>query len=466
MERIFAGSNFIEDKRIREGSSGEAMDQEAGALLNASVDEKTSRHLGEIVTRGDIKSSIGPFHVLPEYRTQYPEAVTRALGGLYAEYNSAFRPLVDANREWDTDYQYCLNPDGTPLNGWVQIDMVGLPDRFLDRADALGEEAVRETLRGRIFEIENSLAMYQLLENLFSGGQQETLFKRQFRASLDDLRQKHGKPIALLAVTDQKYQAMRESEFGKSAGETLTDEEVKDLSGFDRFFGPEEFQQYLNENGGECDYLLYARTSDPVSKLKRPASVVEIPLLEDDNFRRIIKANAITFNVDSPAWPTGDPRRINDTKEYLPLMSMGFQIRDYDEILSEGFLRFAESQGVRPSDVTGGIAVLRAKPIKGTYGCYGHETGTVRDRKFRQGVRKGIKERGLYVVQPEMKTPKIVNETNGVEYVFIDRNFFSTDGHGDFRFMGGFRSLMPTDTVEAARGRNHGSQYTVWSEIS
>lgn len=457
-------------------------------LLDKYVAVPGVASLGEAAIRTDIRSSIGPFLYFPERRVHYPEAVTRALGELYDEYNRAFTPLVEANREWETDYQFAFNPDGTPVNGWVQIDMVGLPDQFLEAANYLNPRDVRDVLKGRIFEIENSLAMYQLLATIFSHNGHETFFKKGFRESLDEVRRKHGRPIALLAVTEQKYRAMRESEFGKMDGETLTDEEVKELSGFDKFFGPEEFVQYLAENGGESAYLLYARTSDPVAKLKKPNKVVENPLLENDEVRRLIKAHSITFNVDNPAWPSGDPRRINDTKEYLPTMGMAYPVLSLHDILvrefmdylsngkpyaeypdgnrlTPGFKHYLRSRGIDPVLVEKGEVALRAKPMKGTYGCYGHLTETLEDKKFRQELRQNIDKRGPYVIQPELETPIIINKANGQAYTYIDRNFFAFP-NGNPRFLGGFRSFMPVDSTEAMKGRNHGNHATVWMEVS
>ena len=69
------------------------------------VDFETPRleTLGQVVERTDIRSSIGPFLHFPEHKTEYPQAATEALGRLYEEYNASFLPLVEANREWDTD---------------------------------------------------------------------------------------------------------------------------------------------------------------------------------------------------------------------------------------------------------------------------------------------------------------------------------------------------------------------------
>lgn len=449
--------------RTRELNS-KALDTEARLLLDQNIEAPGNGSLGTIILRTDIKSTLGPFQIYPEYKTTYPQVVTQALENLYEEYNQAFRRLVAANKEFDTDYQYCLSPDGTPINSFVQIDMVGLPAGFLEQAATLSEEDVREALRGRIFEIENSIAMYSLLEYFFSDGTQDTLFKRQFRAGLDDIRQKYGRPIALLAVTDQKYQAMRETEFGKRDGEPLTDQEVMEYSGFDRFFSPEEFKKHIEENGGQSDYLLYVRSSDPVAKMKRPDLVIDKELLADDNLRRIIKANALTFNIDNPNLPIGDSRRINDTKEYLGAMGMAFTVFYGEDLTSPEFNFYLRSQGVDPAQVESGQRLLRAKPMKGTYGGYGHFRGTLGDVRFRRDLRDALLKRGAYVVQPELQNPTITNQDDGRTYMYIDRVFFSSDGQ-NYRFMGGERTLMPIDSIEAQNNRVHGNSSSVYAEI-
>lgn len=433
--------------------------------LDRFTNQPQVARLGSSRLRTDIATTEGPFHYLSEHKIHYPETVTGALADLYAEYNKAFGPLVETNREWVTDYQYCmLGPDRSPVNFWVQIDMVGLPDDYLLEASRFDQNEVREDLRKRLFEIENSLAMYQLLMRLFSRDGQNSQFGTRFRESLNIVRQIHNRPIALLAVTEEKYQAMRESEFGKQQGEQLIDEEVKDLSGFDAFFGPQEFMDYLRKSGGNCDYLLYVRSSDPLIKLKKPKTVVENPLLQEDDLRRIIKAHAITFNIDNPDCSTGDPRRINDTKAYLPPMGMGYPVYDIQDLNSEGLHTYLTAQGIDPELIASGDVVLRAKPMQTSYGGYGHERASTKNPKFWQDLKRDLRDRGPYIIQPEMPTPMITNETDGQSFHYIDRNFFATDG-GNYTFMGGFRSHMPIASREAERGRNHGSQFTVWAEV-
>lgn len=405
--------------------------------------------LGPIVTRTDIKSSLGPFQTLPEYQVRYPAVVIAALGALYEEYNRAFGPLIEANREWPEDYRFCFTGK-TSSNFAVQIDMVGLSQEFLDAAPTMNSERLREVLRNQIFEIENSLAMYTLLEGGFSRSEWAgvSFFRSRWRKTLAKLRKRFNKPIALLAVTHDKYHAMRATEFGKTGEigeEPLTDAEVQELSGFDCLMGPTTFREHLTANGGKCGYLLYVRTSDPVAKLKDPRIRVEQPLLSDSAVRRIIKAHSLTMNIDDPTWSYWEMRRISDTKAYLPMLGMATRVfSEYDMV-----------QDTRQ---------FRAKPMHGHYGCYGHVVGTLGERDFRQDLRRNIRLRGPYVIQSEMKIPCITNSTDGTSFAFIDRVFMAITG-GQPEFLGGFRNMMPPDSSEAHKLRIHGNSSAVWAEI-
>ena len=109
-------------------------------------------------------------------------------------------------------------------------------------------------------------------------------------------------------------------------------------------------------------------------------------------------------------------------------------------------------------------AAVRTKPMQSSYGCYGHLRGSFADKRLRQELRKNLRERGPYVIQPEMHIPTIINETDGKAYAYIDRNFLAFT-NGQPRFLGGFRSLMPIESKEAQNGRIHGNGSTVWAEI-
>ena len=455
-------------------------------LLHDATNISMTADLGPVSCREGLDLGIPDPKIFSNYCVYYPEVVVEALARLYEEYNEVFVELVQKNAEDCYAYQY--NYQGSePINHFVQIDMMGLPEEFLAGASNASVEAVQEVLRSRVFEIENSVAAYHLLSSLFvTETQPKTLFGETFRARLDELREKHQKPIALLAVTDEKYNSMLSFEFGKSEGGVLPAEEVKQKTGFDVFMGPKEFLAHLAENDGVCQYMLYVRASAPTERLKDPRVSVESPLLSDSALRAVIRQNALTFNIDAPDAPFEN--RINDTKEYLIPMDMAFRITSLNDLfdgdflaymnskratwdgyqglnrLSAPFRDFLESQDVAVDAVESGEVMLRAKPEKETYGCYGHVRGAVSNREFKREVRQGLDRRGSYVVQVEMKMPTIENTHDNMRMTYIDRNFFAMTEDGP-KFMGGFRAMMDVDSREAKHGRIHGSNETVWSEI-
>lgn len=427
--------------------------------MNAEIFTVPAVDLGPIETRHDVRSDLGPFRTFSEFRVHYPERVIQALAELYSEYNEAFVPLVNANREWSTDYQYCLNAKGVLVNYVVQIDMTGLSENFLVMAAKMSKDHLREVLKRHIYEIENSLALYQLLEKIFSRNGEDSSFKKRFRKCLDNVRRRFDRPLALLAVTEPKYEAMLASEFGQEAGVPLSESETLALSGFDKFFGPLEFQKHVAANGGISKYLVYARTSDPIAKLKKPDMRIEHPLLDDVALRMAVKASALTLNIDSPCMEYD--RRINDTKAYMPTMDMAFLVTDESDLFSSEFSRWLKVHRLIDFSPR---TVLRAKPLKGTYGCYGHLRGMRTDREFRSDLRRNIRQRGAYVVQPEIVPSTVIDERSRTEYTYIDRNFFGMT-NGTAVFLGGVRSFVPCDSVEAKKGRNHGNHSTVMAEI-
>jgi hypothetical protein len=426
------------------------------ALLHDHVSPATTVALGP-TRQVDIRSTLSPFQALTQCTIAYPAVVVQALYQLFTEYNDAFTALVEANREWDTDYRYC-----EPWNFAVQIDVVGLPQAFLEQVTHLPVDEVREILRYMIFEIECSIAMYQLLEQLFPQEDQGSFFSAGWRATLDDIRSRTGRPIALLAVTPEKHTAILESEFGITDGRSPTRDEVFDLTGFDAYFGPDDFRRHVEDNGGDSEYLLFVRASDPVAKLRKPSLKVEHPLLSDTGMRRLIRANAITVNVDDP---DGDPARvINDTKGYMPDLGMAFLINSVDDLRSPELAAYLAQRGIDPDDVLAGRTILRCKPAAQSFGCYGHHRGSLSNKGFRADLARDIRLRGPYMVQPELPTPRVIDTTSGVEYDHIDRVFISMVG-GQPVMLGGFRNLMPADTTEAAAGRIHGNGAAVWAQV-
>ena len=438
----------------------------------------------EIRTRTDIASTLGPFSAVHTYRVSYPPVVMEALTRLFREYNGTFAQLVALNREWSTDYQYCQHPDGTgPINFAAQIDMTGLSPAFLERATGMSVAEVMDELNRSIFEIENSIAMYQLLRQLFADGDGASCFQQGWDQALESLRSRSSMPIALLALTDEKYQSLCQTEFDRDGGDPPSAEEVKRLSGFDRFFGPTQFKRYVQENGAQCDYLLFVRASPPLSQLKKPDTPIEHPLLADDELRRLIKARAVTLNIDAPDMV--HERRINDTKGYAAPMDLAYPITVEHDLYSRKFsdhlaangqfsdftgrgrlagqlADFLERWGVDPERVASGERMMRCKPLKEAYGCYGHVMGPLSKSKVRQNLRRELRKRGGCVVQPEI--PLLEAQVNGMACTAIDRVFVVVID-GEPHFIGGFRSLMPENTFEAQQGRNHGNGDTVWAEI-
>jgi hypothetical protein len=461
-------------------------------LITTGGGPEVTADLGEVKTICQLKSVIKDVKTLPNYQIYYPPVIKEALANLFMEYNQAFKEIVARNREFPNDYRYCQNSNASaiplkkaaPLNYIVQVDMVGLTDNFLSLAQDCSEAEVRESIRQGIFEIENSLAMYQLLERIFARDGEVGAFSPKFREVLDEIREVHKKSIAILAVTEEKLKSIRAMEFGREDERVLTDSEVLKLSGFDALLGPQDFLEHLSKNSGECRYLLYVRASDPVEKLKNPAVMLDNPLLENPRLRSIIRANTITLNVDGPNSAARD--RINDTKEYLLKMGMGFKVDSIgslidvelvqaiakkvgkvvleEKMLSPEFKDYLRGVNINPQQLLSGEVLLRGKPLRGCYGCYGHVRGHLGMSEFRGELTRGIKKSGEYVIQPEIKTPTIKNLKDGTRYTFIDRNFLACTG-GEVKFLGGFRTMISVDSNEAKRGRIHGSQDSVYGEI-
>lgn len=421
--------------------------------------EQIDSRIEKVITR----SSLSPANVFSDFQVRYPKVVTDALCLLYDEYNEAFHPLVETNREWSTDYRF-VSTDRDFVNSIVQIDMCGLDQNLISKLENMQVTEVLEILRKRIFEMENSWALYQILRSVHEKDGERSFYGKQTEVMLDTLRKQYNMPIALLAVTQEKYDAMKASEFGKEINDSLSSDEVRILSGFDRFFGPKEFAEYLVSTNYECEYLLYVRASDPIEKLKRPEIKVEHPILLDPKLRKIIKEYSITPNIDNPEWPQTDIRRINDTKWYLPVMSMGFAINTIDDLNSTDFLDYLSICGIKLQNVSTGEIMLRAKPIQGTFGCYGHVRGFVTEGKFRKKITRELKERGPYLVQIEQEAPLFCNINENKEYAYIDRVFCGKI-NGKTEWMGGHRECLPFDSHEVKSGRLHGNEQTVSIEI-
>lgn len=464
--------------------------KEITEFLNKSIENYKNIDLGKV----DIKNietilSDGKYERYFEYKIKYPSIIVKSLVDLYQEYNNAFKVLIEKNREWETDYQYCLDENNSPINYGIQIDMIALPEEFINYCQDKNppKNVIKEVLRHKIFELENSLAMYDLSQSIFEDSEKKSNIRTGFREMLDAIRKKTGKKIILLAVTEGKFYGMLSTEFGKTEKGILKEEEVQKRTGFDNFWGPDDFLQHLRENKGNCNVLLYVRSSDSIEKLKKPDLKIPNPLLEDEGIRKQIKANTITLNIDNPT-DNNYSHKINDTKEYMLYMDMCFLCNSKEDILHEKYLQYLQlsksknqyqgpyfndkfvqyllKNNISLEQIQKGNVILRAKPEKGTYGCYGHARGKVTDAdKFRKPFFDGLKKRGNYVIQVEMPVLKIKNNQTDETFISMDRNFLTTGKNGEIHFCG-LRFLEDESSPEAKKGNIHGSKYMRVAEIS
>ena len=425
-----------------------------------------------------VRASSGVVQPIPVFafhdcRLAYPSIVTEALLRLFEEYNQNFSSLVEANREWETDYQYLRCADGEYRNLFAQIDMAALPLPLIERLSMPGIrlEAVCEALRNNIFEIENSIAGYDYTTRTFETQVRTVPIKTKWHAALDRLRKRYGKPIALLASTEEKFESLCVFEFGTDA--PPSDDHVKRISGFDKLIGPAEFAAHIDDRKGSCDYLLFVRASEPLEKLRRPATQIEYPLLADPRLRQAIKAHAITINVDTPNAPYDT--LVNDTKAYMRPMDMGFEIGAVDDLLSVELARhlaagapfadfhgpkfsprvvtYLRKKGVSPAQINGGDIEFRFKPLKGTYGCYGHVRGSLSSRSTRRKLKIEINARGPYVVQIEIPPHVIEDQRTGDRYHGMHRNFVGFDDDTPSFF----RRHVRSDAEQVHRSRQRAS---------
>lgn len=413
---------------------------------------RTPEQLDLIRREHKIASDIERFFTL-EGQVRYPLSVQSALIELYKEYNSAFLELVHANIEFPSDYQYALTgPEGTPINFAVQIDMVGLPENFLGTLHDRSPSDIQEFLRHRIFEIENSIAMTPLLSQIGEAANGSSFFRNNWNNLISSVKARHGKRIAQLAVTDEKFKLMSEAELGS---QYFDNERVLAETGFDTFMGP---RHLLEELSNSDDYLYFVRASSPVDTLKNPTNTVTT-ILSNSDIRQHIKAHSLTFNIDNP--DTNGPI-INDTKGYQVPMGMAYYIEHPSDLQDPAFAEFLASRGI---DINSNPK-LRGKPAAGVYGCYGHVRGNALSvKKWGRPLEREMQTRGAYVIQPELPQSTFINTASGQEYAYIHRIFLGTHDGVNYRFLGGFQNCIPADNMEARKGRIHGNNEAAWREI-
>ncbi len=428
----------------------------------------------------------------------YPLEVVKALEIILQDYSQAFDEVVRLRQGNDGYQPACFN--GVYRNFGYQIDMVGLSLEELEKFTGADPQEIAQILRTRIFEIENSLAMYNLMSGIFSKTRDyshESFFGTNLDSAIKTWEIYYGKPLVLSTTTEGKFRAMLLSEFGLENSSSLTPELVRERTGFSDFLSPEDLQRLIKQSNID-NYILYMRTSYPTFFLKNPNQKVEIPLLEEGHLVQTIRRRAITFNVDDnreAMWMfenlsnvrfgydpdcgifiiTNDgttflPQILNDTKEPLIRMGLVHPLTSPDELFNcEEYRDKGGKKRTRISlnpEIINNLRTtrLRAKPAWLHYGGYGHVGGDFESDETRHELRRQMKKRGMYVLQPEL--PPYVFSHNDNLYSAIHRIFFAYDPTKKvYKFVGGLFNALAIDSSEVKRGRIHGNRDAVWGQI-
>lgn len=432
-----------------------------------------------------------PPSALREYRIHYPPSLVEAYRIACNTYDQAFMNVVQSHKDWDSDYQY------GPSTFAYQVDGPAYPDEFLALAASVSPDVLAEFVIARAFEFENNIAAYGLNNRLWPDG----TTNQTWHTAIDYLRQKTGKKIAVLAGTEQKLDEMLKSELAIDRDHIPPEDIVRNMTGFDRFMGPNDLQTHFLEHGGQnSKYLYYGRTSEPKSWLKSPNGQLYDGFLGDPDVLRYIRAYAITHNFDNTALPANSPKVITDTKEPLTAIGAAYpftHISDiyshefiehlkhqginisaiaegklspaqrnklgvitqqfpHDQLLSPAFIEHLISRGADPELIATGNQNVRAKPLKLHYGVYGHVVGKANRSSFLNELILQTLVRGQYVIQPELKNLTIVNINNPEEaFIAIDRVFFVRGPHGELVPMESCRSLMPLNSEDGKKNSVH-----------
>lgn len=428
--------------------------------LNSSVSRGECVDLGPVVQRHDIKSSLSPFNTFGVHQEMSINLVDAYID-LLREHNDVMQKTIQRNIENGTDYQY-INFDGRIINPFAQIDTRGLPQDFLDSIESVSPQVLKEMLRlGGVFEVEVSIAWSKMI------GELNRQFKAGFNATLDFFRRKYNKEIAILGVEEDKYIGICKSEYGAENppdnGIFITGDD-----GFDAVVGPKGLRELIRKYGDDLPYLFYVRPSLSPATLKEEGTR-PYGILNDKDMRRIIRAHAITPNVDNP--DSDWSMRLNDSK--APQGPMGLALVVAQENLGkknefEKRLRnFLLYRGFSEEDINTEKIVLRVKPGIDSYGGYG-QSERKNHKLIYEVIDAELKKNNPLVLQPDMPTPQLHNLSNGEEYKYIHRIFVSDPAIGGL-FLGGMQNLMPTTSRELkGKGRLeriHGNASAVWRPV-
>jgi hypothetical protein len=429
---------------------------------------------------------------------EYPSVLVEALETILNNYNNAFNEVLIKRQPGNENYQFARFDGQNFINVMVQVDMRGLPLWFLKDAHNYPKEILAEVIKNFLFEAENSLAMYGFMrgfgspENGSDPSQpysSRSFFGVNFDSYLKTLEERFQRGIFLGTTTNDKFIAMLTSEFGLSPEEMelLTPKRVKALSGFSGFLNPQKVEEFYK---GNKNVILYMRTSHPKKWLAHPGKETPytIPLLEDDQKRRWIRKRSITPNVDDPRMvnflisglqsgqfrleqdegkdifmvPNFEgnegiiPQIINDTKEYFVFMGLPVITDPNDSRIRELYEKEFN---------------FRIKPLWLHYGCYGHLRSLDIGSSFKKfndfvgELRRNIKMRGPYILQPEIPAYQVSDPENG-DYEVIHRLFLGYDPESRrYKFIGGLYDALPHQSEEAKKGRLHGNNQAVWGQI-
>lgn len=440
---------------------------------------------------------------LREYKVEFPPSLNQAYALLAQKHDDALMLVAKRHAEWKTDYQYA------PQSLAFQIDGPAYPDQFLAYAANISPDVLAEFLQGRIYEVENNIAGYDLNGRLWPDG----TTNKTWHETLEKVRQQTGKKVAVLASTNEKFDALLLSELGK---DTLPSEkETRTRTGFDTFMGPNELiAQYKKYDGQNSDYVFFGRTSYPTQWLEDPTTSVHEPFLANPILRQFVRAYAITHNFDNPEHDLYDPRVITDTKAALCLIGAAHLVNTSEDIYSQKFLAFLneknigpdkvvflneltpgkikklgknlerylfnyprsamlvpqllthlEGRGVDPNLVANGSQLFRAKPLRRHYGAWGHIRGVIHGATFVSKLMKDSEIRGPFVIQPELQNFQIIDKNTAIEYLVIDRVFFVRAPDGELKRMEGIRTHMPKNSPEGQKNAVHDGKFTLDAPI-
>lgn len=441
------------------------------------------------------------------YQICYTKSLVEAYKIACEVYDQQFMQLVERHKTWKTDYQYA------PSTLAFQVDGPAYTADFLESAKLIDPLLLAGFILKRVFEFEPNIAAYGLNNRLWPDG----TTNKTWHTTLEIVRQRTEKKIAVLAGSEQKLEEMVLYEMGIKRGQPIIEDEVRAMTGFDAFLGPNDVQSlYEQYQGNDCPYLFFGRTSMPKSWLVNPASHIDVGPLAQPEILRYVRAYALTHNFDDLTLSLEDPKVITDTKEAMGMTGSAYSVTNPRDIYSEKFLHFlAEkgismdlvvfpdeltpkkreklgsnlgkylfdfpvtdvlakrfvahlySRGINPVTIANGSRKLRAKPSKLHYGIYGHLTGGVNRSSFLRELMEQIKSRGTYVIQPEFENLHIVDRANpGESYVAIDRVFFVRGADGTLQPMESCRSLMPAHSAEGKRNNVHEGSSTRCARIA